>query len=74
MKKKNSVNDLTTAGAYGSAKTSDKEEQKIQSSFGDLRSYILKLFILRRSQDLTWSVKRTRAVGVETNIEINWMK
>lgn len=35
MKKKNSVNDLTTAGAYGSAKTSDKEEQKIQSSFGN---------------------------------------
>lgn len=40
----------------------------------DLRSYILELFILRRSLDMTWSVKRTRAVDVETNIEITWMK
>lgn len=40
----------------------------------DLRSYILELFILRRSLDMTWSVKRTRAVDVETNIEITWIK
>lgn len=40
----------------------------------DLRPYILELFILRRSLDMTWSVKRTRAVDVETNIEITWMK